>query len=47
MRDKKKVRNPIVEAMRQRYGQTETVMRDRRQRRPKDARNSWENELED
>lgn len=40
----KKPRNPLVEAMRLRYGQTETTMRDRRKRRPKDAKNSWRKE---
>lgn len=38
------VRNPIALAMMKRYGQTETVMRDRRERRPKDARRSWKRE---
>jgi len=38
----KKHRNPIAEAMRLRYGKTTSVMRDRRCRRPKDKKNSWQ-----
>jgi hypothetical protein len=34
-------RNSVVVEMNKRYGQTTTVMRDRRDRRPKDARRSW------
>lgn len=37
-------RNPIKVAMDKRYGSSETTMRDRRDRRPKDARRSWKNE---
>lgn len=45
-KEKKKVsyRNSIKVMMMERFGKTETVMRDRRKRRPKDKRNSWENE---
>jgi len=35
---KTKQRNPVAVAMRERYGKTETTMRDRRKRRPKDQR---------
>jgi hypothetical protein len=39
-----KPRNPIVVAMMKRHACTTTVMRDRRNRRPKDARKSWKKE---
>jgi hypothetical protein len=39
------IRNPIAVAMRVRYGQTTTTMRDRRDRRPKDAKRSWKREV--
>jgi len=39
-----KPRNNVAVAMRKRYGQTQTTMRDRRSRRPKDARKSWKKE---
>jgi hypothetical protein len=32
-------RNPVQVAMMERYGHTQTTHRDRRERRPKDARN--------
>jgi hypothetical protein len=41
---KKKQRNPIAVAMMERYKHTTTTMRDRRDRRAKDARRSWRNE---
>ena len=34
-------RNSVVVEMNTRYGRTTTTMRDRRERRPKDARRSW------
>lgn len=37
-------RNPIAVAMNKRYGNTQTTMRDRRDRRAKDARKSWKRE---
>jgi len=37
-------RNGVAVAMVARYGQTTTVMRDRRERRAKDARKSWRRE---
>ncbi len=37
-------RNSVVVEMNARYGSTVTTMRDRRERRPKDARRSWKNE---
>lgn len=37
-------RNSVVVEMNKRYGSTTTTMRDRRSRRPKDARRSWKNE---
>ena len=37
-------RNSVVVEMNKRYGTTTTTMRDRRDRRPKDARRSWKNE---
>lgn len=33
-----RIRNPIAVAMGKRYGNTGTIMRDRRERRPKDRR---------
>ena len=39
-----KVRNPTAVAMMKRYGNTTTVMKDRRKRREKDARKSWKQE---
>lgn len=41
-RERTKVRNPIAVAMMARYGKTVTTMRDRRERRPKDARRKRE-----
>lgn len=41
---KKAPRNPVAVAMNARYGKTSTTMRDRRERRAKDARRSWKNE---
>jgi hypothetical protein len=41
----KPIRNPVAVAMRKRYGQTITTMRDRRDRRLKDAKRSWKNEV--
>lgn len=35
-------RNPVAVAMRERYGKVETTMRDRRERRAKDARRKRE-----
>lgn len=43
-RKSKAQRNPIKVAMDLRYSSTETTMRDRRERRPKDKRRSWQNE---
>jgi hypothetical protein len=40
----KKARNPVAVAMMARYGKTVTTHRDRRERRPKDARNDFRNE---
>jgi hypothetical protein len=40
----KTIRNPTAVAMLKRYGQTTTTMRDRRDRRAKDARKSWKRE---
>jgi len=40
----KKNRNAVAVAMGKRYANTGTIMRDRRDRRPKDARRSWKNE---
>lgn len=37
----KRPRNPVAVALVRRHGSTTTVMRDRRERRPKDARRSW------
>ncbi len=37
-------RNLVAAAMHQRYRNTTTTMRDRRERRSKDARRSWRNE---
>lgn len=37
-------RNPIAVAMQKRYGTTTTTMKDRRNKRPKDARRSWKRE---
>ena len=42
--DRKTLRNPVKVAMDLRYGRTTTTMRDRRNRREKDARKSWRNE---
>jgi hypothetical protein len=39
-----KPRNHVAVAMQKRYGKTNTVMKDRRDRRSKDARKSWKNE---
>jgi len=39
-----KPRNPVAVAMMKRYGKTQTTHRDRRNRRPKDARKSWKKE---
>lgn len=39
-----KKRNPIAVAMQKRYGQVQTTMKDRRDRRSKDARKSWKRE---
>jgi hypothetical protein len=41
----KSVRNNVQVAMMKRYGTTTTTMRDRRNRRPKDARKSWKQEV--
>ena len=43
-KDKSDIRNPIAVAMRERYGNTTSVMRDRRERRAKDKKNSWQSE---
>lgn len=40
-----KPRNPTAVAMMKRYRNTQTTMRDRRDRRAKDARKSWKNEV--
>lgn len=37
-------RNPVAVAMQKRYGNTQTVMKDRRDRRSKDAKKSWKRE---
>lgn len=44
MKNKKKTQNPIAVAMTLRHATTTTRMKDRRQRRPKDARQArrWE-----
>jgi hypothetical protein len=42
--NKKTPRNPIAVAMMERYGHTITIMRDRRKRREKDAKKSWQKE---
>lgn len=39
-----KVRNATAVAMQKRYQNTTTTMRDRRERRPKDAKKSWKRE---
>lgn len=44
MKREKKARNPVAVAMLERYGQTTSKMRDRRERRAKDARRSWKRE---
>jgi hypothetical protein len=41
---KSSIRNPIKVAMDERYAHTTTKMRDRRERRMKDARKSWRRE---
>ena len=41
----KRARNNVAVAMRKRYSQTTTTMKDRRDRRAKDARRSWKNEV--
>lgn len=43
-KSKKGIRNPIAVAMRERYGKTTSVMKDRRTKRAKDKKNSWQNE---
>ncbi len=40
----KSPRNAVAVAMQKRYGNTTTIMRDRRKRREKDARKSWKSE---
>jgi hypothetical protein len=40
-----KPRNATAVAMMKRYGKTNTVHKDRRDRRAKDARKSWKNEV--
>lgn len=47
MKKENKSRNPVVVAMNKRYGAVDTVMRDRRLRRPDDFQNSWEAEMDD
>ena len=44
MKRDNKQRNPVQVAMMERYGKTQTTMRDRRERRSKDAKRSWKNE---
>jgi hypothetical protein len=39
-----KPKNPTAVAMMKRYGKTQTTMRDRRERRAKDAKKSWRRE---
>lgn len=41
---KTNIRNNVAVAMIKRYGKTTTTMRDRRDRRPKDAKRSWKRE---
>lgn len=41
---KKAPRNPVAVAMAERYRNTTTTMRDRRDRRAKDAKKSWKRE---
>jgi hypothetical protein len=42
----KKIRNPVAQAMKERYGNLDPVMRDRRERRPNDRKNSWQKDLD-
>ena len=42
----KRHQNPVQVAMMKRHGTTTTAMRDRRVRRSKDARRSWQREWE-
>jgi len=39
-----KQNSPVQQAMMSRYGKTQTTMKDRRDRRAKDARKSWKRE---
>ena len=39
-----KQRNPVAVAMMKRYAHTTTTMKDRRDKRPKDAKRSWKRE---
>lgn len=41
MKKTERHQNPVQVAMMKRHGNTTTTMRDRRDRRPKDARRSW------
>jgi hypothetical protein len=41
---KEKPRNYVLIALNKRHAHTQTHMKDRRQRRAKDARKSWKNE---
>lgn len=40
----KKFQNPVAKAMKERYGSVNPIMRDRRERRPNDRKNSWQSE---
>lgn len=44
MNKSKRLESPTAVAMMKRHGSTSTTMRDRRERRPKDARRSWKKE---
>jgi len=41
----RKIRSAIAVVMRDRYAHTGTILRDRRDRRPNDARRSWKREV--
>ena len=42
----KTIRNPIVEACRKRYGNTTTVMKNKKDKRSKNEKHSWKRDQE-